>query len=307
MAGIEDIEDAAKGLTGYENKSGNIGERVRKNIQINRYYDNYLRHRFSLMIFDFFLGLVLFSIISLYYINFIEWGPTNVIDSTIYMSKQFSEIAQEVIVYVGNNYGDRINVFIESMGINEHMKLSFYPVQKLELVVSNPLVPNSFYWSWLVYCFFMILYFSSIFYLYLAQKQLKNSGITTYYLPLIFAYRYYERFKHNRIYVKLIPHLNEENLSSPTKGKKIISYLFKLDQSKITSKDKFLIIDDPKRFLLIYDYVDLSYTINDLSPSEMYKEKVLKEKEEKKKKNLSIKKNKNYMFQKKKNKHKKKK
>jgi len=279
MAGIEDIEDAAKGLTGYQNKSGDIGERVRKHIQINRYYDNYLRSNFPLMIFDFIVGLILFTIISLYYINTMEWGLSNLLDMFSYMGRQFSEVAQVSIYYISNNYGTRINLLIESTGILDYVNLSYYPIEKFELELEEILVPNSFYYSLIFYCVFMFFYFATVFYLYFAQKQLKNSGITTYYIPLIFAFRYFQRYKHNRIYVKLIPYLNEVNYSSPIKGRKIISFLFKLDQSKLTSKDKFLIVEDPKRFFVFFDYVDLSYTINDISPSEMYKEEVIQKKQ----------------------------
>ncbi len=258
---IDKIEDSLlSNVDNYEDKNNELGNRVKQYTLVNKYFDNFLRFNKQLIIRDIIIYTLIFSIlltIKISYFN-LPKGTT-----TINILIDSWESWLEVVKYLGNlflnSWGDRINIFLEQMEVSQY--LSFYPIQKIEIISH---IPTYFFNMIYFFEFLLFIYFCVVIYQYYTQKQLFNSTLLYMYIPKIFLIDFYYRDDLGYIYVRLLRHQKNKNIFS-TQSKTIISNLFDIDLDSLNSKDKIELDLKPMKLFFLWDYYRLSYRINEVS------------------------------------------
>jgi hypothetical protein len=247
-----------------EDSNKKIGQRLKRYTMINSYFDNYLRLNTKRFYYDFVKYTFIYTFIFIMFLYM------------TFSTKTFKEI----FIIVLNEYGEMFKYLILSImnkvniELNEVLK-DFMLVKDFKIPIYENVIRTSFTLEVIVSIvgILVLLYFLLILYQYLIQRDLFNSTLTQYFVPLWGLYFYYKRDTNKYIYVKLIKHMKQNNIIS-IYSNQILKNIFNLEE--ISNKEKIEIELTPKKFLHIYDYYILTYTINKNS---VVKKEETKEKE----------------------------
>lgn len=247
-----------------EDTNKKVGQRLKRYTMINSYFDNYLRLNTKRFYYDFVKYTFVYTFI---FIMFLYMTFT---------TKTFKEIFTIVL----NEYGEMFKYITLSImnkvntELNEVLK-DFMLINDFKIPIYKNVIRTSFTLEVIVSIIgiLVLLYFLLILYQYLIQRDLFNSTLTQYFVPLWGLYFYYKRDTNKYIYVKLIKHMKQNNIIS-IYSNQILKNIFNLEN--ISNKEKLEIELTPKKFLHIYDYYILTYTINKNS---VVKKEETKEKE----------------------------
>lgn len=255
---IDTIIDNTTNIDEYKDKNTQQGQRIRKYTNINKFFDNYLRVSYKLMIRDYIFLVISLTLIFMFsYNKFINGVDelTNINDI-----KQDLIIMFEVAIpnYL-NGFIDKINFAVDMTNIGQIRHIEHFKVD-LETYVINYTI---FYYI-AVICLIVSIKFILILYQFYTQKILFNSSLITYFIPHIFLYHFFNRYNgvkgNNYIYIKLIKHQQNKNIMTNSYDK-IVRNIFSNDNIDLDTK--IHLIEEPKKFLFIYDYIKLSYKLQD--------------------------------------------
>lgn len=254
---IDDISNnLSQNLDHFTDKNQEIGNRVKVFTKVNRWMDNFLRVDFKLIVFDFFRMLIVFTFIGLlYYNNYNSKEDLTIKDNIVKIGTQVSNLAIYTNEIFLNNYSQKINTLLEQLEV--HHYLSFYPIEKVEASKDLKIDKVILYYIYFI-VFGLVVFFFLIFLQYYSSKVLFASTLMNMYVPLIFLPTFYKRHKQGYILIRLIRHQKQKNIYSSL-SHLVISNLFHL--TNLNEDDKLEVQFKPKKFFL-YDYIDLSYTIN---------------------------------------------
>lgn len=258
---LDKVEDSLlSNVDNYEDKNNELGNRVKQYTLVNKYFDNFLRFNKRLIISDTIIYTLIFSLL---FVIKISWYNLPKGTTAIEILKDSIDSWFEVVKYLGNlflnSWGDRINILLEQLSISNY--LSFYPIQKVEIIYN---IPNYFFNGIYFFWFCLFTYFILVIYQYYTQKQLFNSTMLNMYIPKIFLNVFYYRNDLGYIYVRLLRHQKNKNIFT-TQSKTVISNLFDIDLNSISSKDKLELDLQPMKLFYMWDYYKLSYRINEVS------------------------------------------
>lgn len=272
---LDKIEDSLlSNVDNYEDKNKELGNRVKQYTLVNKYFDNFLRFNKKLIFSDIIIYTLIFTMLLIIKISYYNLPKgTAAIDVLIDSWESWLEVVKHLTNLFLNSWGDRINTFIENIGIGQY--LSFYPIEKVNTTVE---IPNYFINSILFFELLLFIYFGIVIYQYYTQKQLFNSTMLYMYVPKIFLNTFYHRNDLGYIYVRLLRHQKNKNIFS-TQSKTIISNLFDIDLDSLNSKDKIELDLKPMKLFFMWDYYRLSYRINEVSSIDNINNKPIKKTE----------------------------
>jgi len=259
---IDKVEDSL--LERFEDltdSNSQMNNRVKLFTHVNRYFDNFLRVNKGLVVFDYFQYSALFILISLFYYNMISFSSISFMDNIKIMGEEIHIISMNILSIFLESWSARINLFLETLEIPNYIDLSFYPLQPLELG-SNYDIPNDFIAIMVIFNILLMMYFLLRGYQFYSQKQLFNATVLNMYIPLIFLYNFKQRNSKKFIFIRLLRHQKNKSIMT-NQAKTIVSNIFELDQDTLTQKDKIEIVLKPLKLFQLWDYYELSFTIND--------------------------------------------
>jgi hypothetical protein len=254
---IDDITQSLSTNLGHtEDANKNLNSRVKVFSKINRWTDNFLRIDIKLMIVDFIRMFIVFIFIGLLYYNNYTTKNLTIKGNFMQIGEQLSYISKQVNIIFINNYSQKVNTLIEQFELEN--VLSFYPIQKIDMVADESIIDKPLlYYMYFVFIG-LIIYFLLIFYQYYAQKNLFASTLLNMKVDLIMLPFFYNRNKNGYFYMRLIRHQKQKNVFSSL-SQLIVSNLFNLKE--LNEDDKLDVKLVPKKWFL-YDYIELSYTLN---------------------------------------------
>ena len=255
---IDEIKDnLTSNIGNIDDQNKNLNTRVKAYTKINRWTDNFLRFDFKLVVSDFFRMLIVSTFICLLYYNKYHEPDITIKENIFKIGEQTSYTANQVNIHFINNYSSKINLFIEELELQS--MISFYPIKKVEIEdIHVDMVENTIFYFMYPISVILVLYFLLIFYQYYAQKNLFAATLLNMKVDLILLPFFYYRNKNGYLYIRLIRHQKQKNVFTSL-SHLVVSNLFNLKE--LNEDDKLEVKFIPKKVFL-YDYIEISYTLN---------------------------------------------
>ena len=254
---IDDItQNLSENLGHTEDANKDLGNRVKAFSKINRWTDNFLRIDIKLMIVDFIRMFIVFTFIGLLYYNNYTTKNLTIKGNFIQIGEQLSYISKQVNIIFINNYSQKVNILIEQFELEN--VLSFYPIEKIDMIADESIIDKPLLYYMYFVLIGLIIYFLLIFYQYYAQKNLFASTLLNMKVDLIMLPFFFQRNTNGYFFIRLIRHQRQKNVFSSL-SQLIVSNLFNLKE--LNEDDKLDVKLVPKKIFL-YDYIELSYTLN---------------------------------------------
>lgn len=246
-----------------EDSNKHIGQRIKRYSLVNNYFDNYLRLNKKRFFYDYVKFTFIYSFVGIVFL-YMTFSKKSFGDIIRLVLNEYMQMFKYAGISIYNSINKEINIVLKEFANFNELQL---PIFKNELRTSFTLEIIIG-----VITIFVLIYFLVILYQYLIQRDLFNSTLTQYYVPIWGIPFYFNRDKNHYIYVKLIKHMKQNNIIS-IYSNQILRNIFHLDKHQIKKNDKVEIDLIPKKFLGFYDYYILTYTINKEDISKLKKEK----------------------------------
>ncbi len=254
---LDDItQNLSDNLGHTDDANKDLGNRVKVFSKINRWTDNFLRIDIKLMIVDFIRMFIVFTFIGLLYYNNYTTKNLTIKGNFIQIGEQLSYISKQVNIMFINNYSQKVNTLIEQFELKN--VLSFYPIEKIDMVADDSIIDKPLLYYMYIVLIGLIIYFLLIFYQYYAQKNLFASTLLNMKVDLIMLPFFFQRNTNGYFLMRLIRHQKQKNVFSSL-SHMVVSNLFNLKE--LNEDDKLEVKFVPKKWFL-YDYIELSYTLN---------------------------------------------
>jgi hypothetical protein len=232
----------------------NDTKRLDKKVQINRYMDSYGVIAYKKLYENLLFYLILFfnmSLIGLIILNqIINNGTLDYFAIGSIYERQIVEIGKYIFINSMGVMNEVVNIinFI-TMIINDNFNITI-PKIYFEVQSYNLNLNIGSYIALFSSILFLILMHVLIFYQSRKQIILRYSGITTFYIPFLLLPSWFNRYKNEYVYIKLITKLRDQRIDKETHIK-LIEKIFKKD-----SKNYELEIKE-KDILNLYHYTSL--------------------------------------------------
>lgn len=235
-----------------EDSNKKIGERIKRYSLVNNYFDNYLRVNKKRFFYDYVKYTFIYSFIAIV-VLYMTFSNKSFGDIIRLVLNEYMQMFKYAGISILNSVNSEVNIVLKEFANFNDIQIPIFKNElrtsfTLEIIVS-------------VITIFVLIYFLVILYQYLIQRDLFNSTLTQYYVPIWGIFFYFNRDKNHYIYVKLIKHMKQNNIIS-IYSNQILRNIFHLDKHKLKKNDKVEIDLIPKKFLGFYDYYILTYTIN---------------------------------------------